>query len=102
MSVTGKNITPPDMKVEFRRPLNDLCDRALCDVVMLLKPKIIVGVGKYAQERAQTALQSANIGGIQIEAIMHPSPANPTANKGWNPIVQKQLEDMGVMKYLTN
>ena len=31
-----------------------------------------------------------------VGQILHPSPANPKANTGWQPIIEKELEALGV------
>ena len=87
------------MAVAQRRPLNKVCDHAFVDVVRLMGVKIVVGIGKFAQERAADALRDAGIHGVRVECIMHPSPANPAANKGWEAIVEKQLQDIDILKY---
>ena len=100
MNETGKNITPPDMKVCYRHPLIEACDRGLCDMIRLLKPKLIIGVGKFAEHRARVALKAGQIHGVEVGVIMHPSPANPTANRGWESIVHKQLLEIGFLRFL--
>lgn len=100
MSQTGKNLTPPDLPAETRRALNLVCDRSLCDVVRLLRIKIIIAVGKYAQKQASVALKDAGITDVDVTVIMHPSPANPAANKAWSEIAMSQLSQAGLLGYL--
>lgn len=38
--------------------------------------------------------------GPKVTTLMHPSPANPTANKGWETIALKQLKESGVLDIL--
>jgi single-strand selective monofunctional uracil DNA glycosylase len=33
---------------------------------------------------------------VVIGRILHPSPASPSANKGWTESVNKQLKELGV------
>jgi hypothetical protein len=94
---TGKSLTPPDLPAAERRMLLEICERAVCEVVQLLGIELVIGVGKFAQERARVALKAAGMEWIRVETIMHPSPANPLANKGWDAIAEKQLEEMGAM-----
>lgn len=100
LSEVGKNITPDKLHVAERSALNRSCDAALCEIVKLLGSSIVIGVGKYACGRARTALQEHGIGHVRVMDIMHPSPANPQANKAWREIVLKQLNDLGLMTYL--
>lgn len=57
----------------------------------------MIGVGNYAQKRALCALKSAGLDSeVNVKVIMHPSPANPAANRGWGGIVDRQLTEMGL------
>lgn len=100
MALSGKNLTPPDLPKFVRDELNRLCDMALCDVVRLLSVTTIVGVGKFAEKRALTALGNAGIAGVKVHSIMHPSPANPAANKGWSDIAKRELDEIGILPLL--
>jgi single-strand selective monofunctional uracil DNA glycosylase len=33
---------------------------------------------------------------VIIGRITHPSPANPKANKGWEPLIRKELHQLGI------
>jgi single-strand selective monofunctional uracil DNA glycosylase len=69
------------------------CDEALRGVVRLLRPRIVVGIGGFAERRARVALAGENVG---VGTILHPSPASPLANQGWAPKIERQLEALGV------
>ncbi|GFY59384.1 single-strand selective monofunctional uracil DNA glycosylase [Trichonephila inaurata madagascariensis] len=90
-----------DLKAQEKKALIEICDEALYQVIMLLQVKFIVGIGKFAEERATHVLRSHNIQDTIVVNIMHPSPANPAANKGWKEIVHKQLYDSGILQYMT-
>ncbi|XP_064643950.1 uncharacterized protein LOC135497889 [Lineus longissimus] len=97
MSKTGKNITPPQLAKAHAGILTESCDQALCDVVKLLGVRVLIGIGKYAQERARLALRTYEPDlQVDVQTLLHPSPINPSANKGWEPVAEKQLQDMGV------
>lgn len=100
LSESGKNITPPQLAIHELEPINKACDAALVELVRLLNTRIIIAVGKFVQTRATKALHNAGIRNITVECILHPSPINPHANKGWEQIVAKQLIEIGVMQYL--
>ncbi len=93
MEESGKNRTPDRLPVGERRPVVEICDLALRQTVEALQPKYVIGIGKFAETRANTALENID---VQIGRILHPSPANPQANKGWAPIVSSQLEELGI------
>jgi single-strand selective monofunctional uracil DNA glycosylase len=90
-------VTPPELKARERNLLFTSCDAALVQVIQLLRVELVIGVGKFPQSRAQTALQNAGLGNVRVESILHPSPVNPTANKGWREVVHRQLGELGVL-----
>ncbi|XP_076437344.1 uncharacterized protein LOC143276617 [Babylonia areolata] len=96
MTDTGKNVAPSDMPVKVLRQLDSLCDQTFLDVVALFKIEHVITVGKYAFTCAQKALTTHNVHGVQLHCMMHPSPANPSANKGWTDIAENQLREFGV------
>jgi single-strand selective monofunctional uracil DNA glycosylase len=61
--------------------------------VRTLDPKLVVGIGKFAEDRARAALEDLD---VRIGRILHPSPASPVANRGWAWQAEKQLSRLGV------
>ena len=55
----------------------------------LLRPRIVVGVGGFAERRARAALAGES---VAIGTILHPSPASPLANRGWAGAIERQLQ----------
>ncbi|XP_073402354.1 single-strand selective monofunctional uracil DNA glycosylase isoform X2 [Dendrobates tinctorius] len=100
-SETGKNLTPTDLPKAQRDTLLDICDEALCQVVKTLGVKMVIGVGKFSEQRARKALAGEGMD-VTVKSIMHPSPRNPQANKGWDSVVRAQLQELGVLPLLTN
>ncbi len=94
MEESGRNRTPDKLPLAERAPLFDACDTALRRTVEVLQPRWVLGVGKFAEDRARAAL-----GGYRgtIGRITHPSPANPKANRGWEPLVEAELAALGVL-----
>lgn len=101
MSARGKNLTPPELPVAERKALLALCDGALCQVVKALGVSMVIGVGRLAEQQARRALSAAGVD-VRVEGIMHPSPRNPKANKGWEEVAKTKLEQLGVMALLNN
>ena len=62
-------------------------------VVDALEPDWLFGVGAFAQKKAEVALSGK---GLKVGKILHPSPANPAANRGWAEAVTKQLDEQGI------
>lgn len=89
---SGRNRTPDKLPASEREPLFEACDEALHRIVDFMEPEFMIGVGKFAQTRAQQILGPD----ARVETILHPSPASPIANRGWAPQVDKQLEAMGL------
>lgn len=96
---SAKNVTPPELKVKERAGLEEACDEALVDTVRLLQVEHIIGVGNYVVDKTRKAFAKAGITNIEISLLMHPSPVNPAANKGWREIAIKQLTESKVIKY---
>lgn len=95
---SGKNVTPVDMKKDIRTKLNDLCDKALMDMIELLETSVIIGIGRFAETRANAVLkENGRQNGISVHFMTHPSPASPMANQGWSGLAKKQLEAIGVL-----
>ncbi|MHB8765895.1 MAG: uracil-DNA glycosylase family protein [Deferrisomatales bacterium] len=90
---SGRNRTPDQLPAVEREPLFAACDRALRAAVELLGPRMVVGVGAFAEGRAREALADL---GVRVGRISHPSPANPAANRGWEALVEAELEGLGV------
>ena len=107
MSESGANITPDKLSAGETDPLFELCDRALADTIRLLKPEWVIGIGGFAKKRIDKVKEkffgAESAGGINGKhaaftsaKILHPSPASPKANAGWDREVIKTLVDLGV------
>lgn len=90
---SGRNRTPDKLPAAERRPLFEICDHALRRTVEHLKPRLVVGVGVFAEARAQSALVGDE---VAIGRILHPSPASPAANRGWAERAAFELQGLGV------
>ncbi|XP_060618879.2 single-strand selective monofunctional uracil DNA glycosylase isoform X1 [Anolis sagrei] len=100
VSESGRNLTPADLPAAQREQLLQVCDDALCETVKLLGIAMVIGVGRFAEQRARKALAASGIT-VRVEGVMHPSPRNPQANKGWDAIMRAKLEELGVMPLIT-
>ena len=93
MQASGRNHTPDKLPANEREPLFAACDRHLQALVRIWRPRFVVGVGRFAEARAREALADVD---VQIGAILHPSPANPRANRDWIGTVSEELATLGV------
>jgi single-strand selective monofunctional uracil DNA glycosylase len=89
----GRNRTPDRLKPSEKTPLFAVCDRVLRMTVEQMRPRFVIGVGKFAAERALVALNDLP---IRLGRVTHPSPANPQANRNWKALISKELESLGV------
>ena len=90
---SGANRTPDKLPAEEQRALTAACDEALQAIVRLLRPRLVIGVGGFAERRARVALAGES---VAIGTILHPSPASPLANRGWAETIERQLQSLGV------
>ena len=93
MEAGGKNLTPDKLKPSEREVLHEVCNAHFAEVVKILKPDWIIGVGDFAAKRATIVLGQSS---VRIGRILHPSPASPAANRGWEKQAEAQLKESGV------
>lgn len=91
----GANLTPDRLRREDSRALEQVCDEHLRRLILALRPKWAIGVGGYAGARLREVCAGTS---VRVESILHPSPANPAANKGWAAAVTVRLQELGVWK----
>jgi|SRR5690554_6140855 len=89
---TGKNIIPEKLPKEERIELEVVCDNYLDDMLSLIEPENLVGIGRYAEKKLAEATNRLELK-TSVTTILHLSPSNPLANRDWEGIVTKQLED---------
>ncbi len=90
---SGANVTPDKLPARARATIEQACDRALARVVDALQPRMVIGVGAFAQACAQRALGDR----IPVHTVLHPSPASPAANRGWDTAARTQLRACGFL-----
>lgn len=99
LEVSGRNRTPDRLPADERLALTEACDRALAATVETLRPRWVVGIGRFAEERAQAALRGSAgraESGVRVGRALHPSPASPAANRGWASRWERDLEALGI------
>ncbi len=89
----GQNRTPDKLRAAERQPLLAACDRAVRRTAETLRPRVVLGVGRFAADCAHRALAGLD---VSVGAITHPSPANPKANRGWQARITKELKAFGI------
>lgn len=88
MEKTGRNRTPDKLPAAERDALYKACDDHLRRIIDILEPEWIVGIGAFAERRARMVLADSN---LKFGRVLHPSPANPKANRGWASAAGREL-----------
>ena len=92
---SGRNLTPDKLSKRETERLFAKCDAHFREVVEILQPQWLVGVGGFAFRRIE---QVAAGSGINLAQILHPSPASPAANREWAKLATEQLEKCGAWR----
>ena len=90
---SGRNRTPNRLPKRELAPLLRECDHALRDLVGVLRPRYVIGVGRFAESRARKALEDWE--GV-VGHVLHPSPASPAANQNWRQRAESDLAALGL------
>ena len=90
---SGANLTPDRLPAREKAPLFAACDLALRRAVEALEPRLVVGIGVFAEGRSRRALAGLD---LAIGRMLHPSPASPAANRGWEEQAERDLRGLGV------
>lgn len=95
MSQTGANLTPDKLSAVEMAPVEAACQKHLQEVISLLKPSWLIGIGGFAEERLKRAAEACG-SKAAVGRVLHPSPASPAANRGWAEAAAKQLAALGI------
>ncbi len=93
LEASGRNLTPDRLPRRGREPLEAACDRALRRTVECLRPRWVIGIGRFAEGRARAALDGLD---VRIGRMLHPSPASPAANRDWSRQAERDLRRLGI------
>lgn len=91
-----RNLTPDKLPTAEQQPLFAACDALLRQLVQLLQPTYLIGVGVFAEKRLQS-LFSSQQPAFHIGRILHPSPASP-ASHDFIKQARRQLIELGVWR----
>jgi single-strand selective monofunctional uracil DNA glycosylase len=90
---SGRNRTPDKLALAEKEALFQVCDEHLRASVAVLHPEWLIGIGDFAFQRAKAVFENSE---LKLGRVLHPSPANPAANRGWSAAAIRQLEQLGV------
>ncbi len=96
MEESARNITPDKLPASLRKPLEAVCDRHLSQLISIMQPRWIIGIGAFAEKCALRVVAAGSNSNVQVGRILHPSPASPAANKDWNGTAARQLHELGI------
>lgn len=94
MEESGRNRTPDKLPVAEQRALFEACDRALARCIDALAPRVVAGLGRFAEARVRSVVAGNAL--VQTGGVLHPSPANPRANASWVADAEHDLRALGV------
>ncbi len=96
---SGRNRTPDKLPPAERESLFAQCDDHLREVVRILQPSWVIGVGDFAMKRAIAGLRETQPPlPVTLGQILHPSPASPASNIDWAGKATAQLRQLGVWR----
>jgi single-strand selective monofunctional uracil DNA glycosylase len=101
LEASGRNFTPDKLPAALLAKVHAACDLHLAAALAALAPQWAIGVGAFAEKRIRAVLEGdlvdgALARGVRAGQILHPSPASPAANRGWEAAAEKQLAALGV------
>lgn len=92
VGATGANVTPDKLPAGELAPLQEACDEHLAGLARAVQAEVVVGIGAVA------AAAAARAGIPRVAQILHPSPANPAANRGWAAAATAALAAAGIWR----
>jgi single-strand selective monofunctional uracil DNA glycosylase len=92
MEESGRNLPPDKLQAGERGALFEICNNALARLVHVLEPSVVVGIGRFAEQRIREVVGTD----VRVGFILHPSPASPAGNRDWAGTVDAQLRALGV------
>ena len=95
MKDTGANLTPDKIPAADMTPVTAACDHHLRQVIKILNPQYLIGIGAFAEKKLAAA--AGQLGHEAVHGrILHPSPASPAANRDFARTAARQLAELGV------
>ncbi len=96
MDAGARNVTPDKLPAAEFNGLRVACDQHLTRTLEILQPAHCVGVGQFAEKCLLRVVERSETTPPVVLRILHPSPASPAANRGWDSAVEKVLEESGI------
>lgn len=91
---SGANVPADKLPASALHEMFAACDLHLVRLVDALRPRTVIGVGAWAEDRARRALAPRH-SNVAVGRVLHPSPASPQANRGWAAAAHAALSALG-------
>ena len=99
---SGKNIPLNDLEISVRKQLISECCQALLEVINLFGVNQIVCLGRFVEAQVKALVKNNQMDNVKVHFLVHPSPASPLANTGWDKIARKTFERLGLLKAVSS
>ncbi|XP_044747397.1 single-strand selective monofunctional uracil DNA glycosylase-like [Coccinella septempunctata] len=99
MDENGKAVLPKQS--HLKDSLQKVCDETLKKIIDLLEPNIVVGIGRYPEERANKVLEN-NEQNIKVLYMPHPSPKTGLSRQKWLEEAGRIIENNNLTQYFGN
>uniref|UniRef100_A0A8W7NZF9 UDG domain-containing protein n=1 Tax=Anopheles atroparvus TaxID=41427 RepID=A0A8W7NZF9_ANOAO len=97
---SGRNITPSELKGKAKGEIQTIAEQYLAIALTVLKPRVIVSVGRYTEDRVKSLLKQNKLDhSIVTHCMPHPSPRSLN-NTNWNEKAKVWLTEHGIMPFL--
>ena len=98
MAKSVKCITLNDIEISvIKKQLINECCQALLEVIDLFGVQQIVCLGRFIEAQVKALVKSRQTDDIKVHFLVHPSPASPLANTGWDKIARKTFERLRLL-----
>uniref|UniRef100_A0A6E8V5P9 Uracil-DNA glycosylase-like domain-containing protein n=2 Tax=Anopheles coluzzii TaxID=1518534 RepID=A0A6E8V5P9_ANOCL len=98
---SGRNITPSELKGKAKGEIQSISEAFLTKALALLKPTVVVSVGRYTEDRIKTLTKQNRLDpAIVTHCMPHPSPRSLN-NTNWPEKAKSWLTVHGIMPYLS-
>ena len=97
---SGRNIPLNELELEVRKQLISKCGESLVEVLELFNVQDIVCLGRFVESQVKAIVRRRNLS-VRVHFLVHPSPASPMANSGWDKIAIKTFQDIGLLQLIS-
>ncbi|KAH8383327.1 hypothetical protein KR009_008021 [Drosophila setifemur] len=99
-SAKGNNLTPSELKGPYKKQIGTRCLEAFDQQLLLLKPMVIVAVGKYVLDLLKKSEYCQSVS-VSVLGLPHPSPRS-AKNTNWGETAQAFLEEHNLIRLMRN